>query len=79
MYPYRAQDTIPWTDVHKQTCFDFSEWLLSQPADFPDKIFFSNEKAFGERTRPKKTEKERYWYCDHCDPEVEDECKEGKN
>ena len=68
--PYRAHDIIPWTDVHKQTRVEFSEWLLSRPDGFPDKVFFSDEKIFEEKTRPNK-QNETYW--GEVDPEIEAE------
>ena len=70
LYPYRCHNTIPLTDVHRETCVDFCEWLLSQPDGFVDKVFFSDEKTFEERSRPNK-QNERYW-CQE-DPEIEDE------
>ena len=69
LYPYTCHNTIPLTDVNKETRVDFCEWLLSQPEGFPDKVFFSDEKMFEERSRPNK-QNERYW-C-NVDPEVED-------
>ena len=70
LYPYRCHNTIPLTDVHRETCVDFCEWLLSQPDGFVDKVFFSDEKTFEERSRLNK-QNERYW-CQE-DPEIEDE------
>ena len=52
---------------------EFCDWILNQDADFSDRVLWTDEKLWVEKTHPNK-QNERYW--SQVDPEVEVGCRE---
>ena len=73
MYPYKPKNVQPLTARHKTDRVSFSQWITQQPEGFTDKVIWSDEKLWQEKTKPNK-QNERYWAV--VDPMVEEECRE---
>ena len=72
LFPYKAKTVVPLTQEHKEARMVFCQWLLNQDVEFCQKVIWTDEKMWEEKSRPNK-QNERYWR--EVNPEVEDECR----
>ena len=78
LYPYKPHCVHPLTEDHKQRRLEFCSWLLQQSDNFPQKVIFSDEKKFQERSDPNR-QNVRYWGEEDPNVRVENRIQGGKS
>ena len=73
-FPYKINLTTELTDQHKRIRLEYSHWLLSKPATFPDQVIWSDEKLYLLHTCPNH-QNERVWVHRGEDPVIEEACR----